>query len=234
MNVLCPSCLGGRSKERSFHLYPDGSGKGRCYRASCGWKGSYDGLVPSAQPVIHTTARESLRSTHRHWLLSRVGPEVVRRLDAFSGGSRIGLPVLSPLGVDVGHVLRAVDGSRPKYVSEMPAGYKLGAWYGSACGADVVLVEDQLSAACIAEYSCGTLTAIALLGHALHQELTVELSKRNIATVKLALDRDAKHKAVESYLKARAILDIDLVMLPDDVKNLHKEQVLDILECTES
>lgn len=250
-NVLCPSCGGGRSKERSLHVFTNDAGRtcGVCYRASCGWSGAYDGDVPHAEPRKVETSREPLSSTHRQWLVGRVGAEPLSRLHAFSAssrgtsaaGSRIGLPVFSPLGVEAGYTLRAVErGVVPKYLTVLHSKpYNLGAWYQGTCTAavealksksftaraTVVLVEDQLSAAYLSTHTA--LTAVALLGHTIHQDLAVYLSKQTARAV-LALDPDATRNAVKNYLSLRAILDIQLITIRDDLKNLPVEEMKDV------
>ena len=174
MNILCPSCAGGRTKERSFHLWSDraGSPMGTCYRASCGYTGPADRIAPVREDFV-PTSREPLGEPQRAWVLSQVLPPVVRRLGAFSDGPRLGLPVYSPSGVDVGHVSRSIDGSRPKAITSTPVGYALGSWYTGANSSCAVLVEDQLSAASVPVYT--QYTGVALLGCNISDQLIAEL-----------------------------------------------------------
>ena len=225
MNILCPSCNGGRTRERSFHLWTNRAGApmGTCYRASCGYVGPADRFAPA--PVDPEPApREPLGSTHRDWLLRRVLPPVVRRLGAFSDGPRLGLPVYSPSGEDVGHVSRAVDGSRPKALDHTPVGYALGSWYTGAKSV-AVLVEDQLSAASVPVYT--QYTGVALLGTNISDQLANHLRKRKVI---LALDPDALERATKLYFKYRSVMDIRLARIQDDLKNLTPQQRAEQLE----
>jgi hypothetical protein len=145
----------------------------------------------------------------------------VRRLHAFSDEERIGLPVFSPEGIETGWTLRSISKS-PKYLPLYDPDYKLGSWYGSPSGT-ILLVEDQLSAA---KYNDVTgATAVALLGCTLPQQLAVYLSDNRLSAA-LALDRDALHKDAKAYLKYRSILDMRIVTIRDDVKNLNDDEVL--------
>lgn len=222
VHSICPACGGGRTRERSLHTFSaNGLVTGKCYRASCGWYGRVDGpLAPQIECKV-ATSREPLRAEHEAWLVGRVGSVAASRLGAFSDGSRIGLPVLSPLGEDMGATLRAVSGS-PKYLSVVQSRYNLGAWYGCH-RSSVVLVEDQLSAVYCNTHVPNT-TAVALLGHTVHKELAVYLAERNIKVL-LALDPDARKQEVKNYLALRSILDIQLLAIPDDLKNLSIEDM---------
>lgn len=226
MNILCPVCNGGASGKKSFHLWKDRAGRtmGKCYRATCGYVGPSACDVPQAARRAETVQvpRESLGSTHRQWLVGRVGQSVIRRLGAFSDGLRLGLPVYGPDGCEVGYVSRAIDGSNPKAVSVVPVGYGLGSWYTGAQNSTVVLVEDQLSAASVPVHT--QCTGVALLGCSFNVQLIEHLLHRQ--NVLLALDPDAKHKAVQLFLKYRSTLpNLSLVFPRDDLKNLPPEEI---------
>lgn len=219
--IICPSCGGGRTKEKSYQVFPDG--RGRCFRASCGYYGKAD---PSDVPSPSTwngprSHGEALSEEHRRWLVGRIGEKATRRLGAFSEGSRIGLPVYSPEGIEVGWMLR---GSSPKYLSVLDPAYKLGSWYGLP-GSSVLLVEDQLSSC---YYNSSTeKTAVALLGCTISKDLALYLASKRIKA-RIALDRDALHKDVRAYLQYRSILDIEIVPIRDDVKNLSVQEIREL------
>lgn len=231
MRTLCPHCQGGSSSERSCVVFPaQRTGKliAKCYRASCPtsgtafpWGDSYSEREKDYSPK---TSREPLRSTHRQWLVGRVGDECVRRLHAFSERSRVGLPVYSPLGEDVGCVLRAIDGSLPKAITQTEDGYTLGSWYGVPQSA-VLAVEDQLSA-CYASLYTGKRT-VALLGHTVCTDL-VKYLYTNSLSLTLALDSDALSSASNQIKQLRSYIDIDLLVLHKDLKNLSVEELVQL------
>lgn len=208
-NVLCPSCDGGRTREKSLYVW-DSSGVtyGKCYRASCGWSGRVDGLLTVSNPAPKPRSKgEPLCSTQREYLIGRVGVGAFNRLGAFSVGSRVGLPIYSPLGSQVGLVRRSFTGDTPKALTELDDSYELkSSWYNN--GPRIVLVEDQLSAACCAAYS--EFTGVALLGCTLSPQLANHLAGRDVS---ICLDQDATRVAVGLSLRWRGVLDLRVVPL---------------------
>ena len=57
----CPFCKGGPSRERSFDMNVDG-GVGRCWRQSCGWRGSHVTFVAEFLGIAYDKAKQMMDS----------------------------------------------------------------------------------------------------------------------------------------------------------------------------
>lgn len=234
--LLCPSCSGGASHERSLSMYriwPHIVLK--CYRAAkCGFTARipYADGEPTAThlPPANHFRGETCRPGKqlRRYLRDRYGIEyeaVERfRLRQVVDMKAVYLPVFGPNGETRGGVVRRFDGWDRKAQSYKT---KLGpwmAWYDHAVPDRVplVVVEDQLSA--IRCWQLGY-NAVSLLGTQLSAEKVAELSKYNRyeQPVTLALDGDVWNTACD-YARRYAFIS-DVKLLHEDLKDISDSEI---------
>lgn len=132
------------------------------------------------------------------------------------------MPVRGYEGEELGVMLRALDGRKPKAVSHTEKGVM--AWYINHTTPGIIIVEDQLSAVRASRY----LSSVALLGTNLSEERVAEIRKTRNSPVYLALDNDAISSAVKYVVKYRSVLPLQLVRLDKDIKD-HSAEELDVL-----
>lgn len=128
------------------------------------------------------------------------------------------MPVRGYEGEELGVMLRALDGRKPKAVSHTEKGAI--AWYVNRITPGVIIVEDQLSAVRASDF----LTSVALLGTNLSDERVMEIKKAGLGPVYLALDNDAVASAVKYVVKYRGVLPMQLVRLDKDIKDMTHEE----------
>lgn len=210
--LLCPSCQGGRSGERSLGFRREGFlAWFTCFRAGCG----YRALVPMAGglevrppdfkprpytgPLVGPTLGLICAMERRYGLTYATVDRYMRvpedrHVRDESTPRAVYMPVLSPYGEDRGGVLRYLDGTKPKTVSYLTTSQPKLAWYirdALPKLAPLVVVEDQISA-----MRCRQLgyNAVALMGTQINDEKAREI--RGDRPTLLALDKDAFPKAV--------------------------------------
>ena len=225
--VVCPSCGGGRSKERSCLVY-DRSGVQfyRCFRASCEHpRGLYSGVADlTVQRVVRWPDVGLLPSNRMRWLadkfhltnddLSRLRPMWIEK------DSRFWYPITDERGAANGGVARSYW-TTPKSLT-FTDNWGMGAWYSNITSSSVWLVEDQVSACKMAQHH----TTVALLGVGLSSQLARHLATLNKQVV-VALDGDALSVAVKLSEKLQgAGCNTSVVFLEKDIKNLYPEEVL--------
>jgi len=240
--LLCPSCFGGKSGERSLSVFRNEGGHGaKCHRASCGWgmfKPGIAGLVPdppSFTPRPYPNPVTAPDPDNAIWELLRVPvmERTVRLASMLGVHSRYGVPL--EIVWDVrdydwrvrGHVSRKYPGKEVRTWKGEP-----GPWYsyhGFNRTRTLWLVEDQVSAAQIA-LAGGN--AIALLGCELSLEGQLELGAylRRLEGIfftgrpqtKVALDPDAFDNGVCLTKELTSRLGYDTMFQPllNDPKDL--------------
>ena len=231
----CPSCGGGVSGDRSLSVSrKDGVLLWICYRATCRFAGSSgrstagtvsNTSVPSSRAVAgRWIARDadSLPVEIREMLSTRysIDPSLAARggFGWSATDSRLTMPVRSYEGEELGVMLRALDGRKPKVVSHTEKGAM--AWYTNHTTPGIIIVEDQLSAVRASRY----LSSVALLGTNLSEERVAEIRRTRNSPVYLALDNDAIVSAVRYVIKYRSTLPMQLVRLDKDIKDMTHEE----------
>lgn len=244
--VICPACLGGQSKERSFRLaeYP-GRIVGSCFRASCGWRYFGNGDIEDTGPAAPVTnpyigALSALGRADRDFFFGRYGnPDHAQQTD----DGHYALPVRDVNHVETGVVIRRPPpdaplaqyrtyGTLPKARTHRAVDAPLLAWYGQGHyvepGPTALLVEDQLSA--IRASWFGNVTAVALLGTQLTRD-KVSLLQRSVQHIVLALDADASALAFQHARDwGHAFKSFRVLVLKEDLKDAPLRDFVEALD----
>lgn len=201
LKELCPKCGGGESKDKAFSISRDSTGYlyWRCFRASCGYRGSTGGGSKGRR----TASRECTP------LEAKLVPLIEEQIDYFSDEYGVdehvntifwcpereafAFVIRNAVGSTIGHQLRWYDGRKPK--SESYPVSKTGpflAYYGASENERVVVVEDPLSA--LKVKSTGV-RSCALLGTHIDYERAYEIRATSEHLI-LALDRGTLNLAL--------------------------------------
>lgn len=231
---LCPKCGGGSDKEKSFCLSKDVSGYlfWRCFRASCGYRGSTGG----GSKGTRTASREA--TPFRAAIL----PLTEEQTDYFSDeygvdqvNSRLGyapeidgfvFTVRGPSQQILGHHVRWFDGRRERARSypEVRA-IPFMSWYSpeyAKYGHPIIVVEDCLSAMKTA--SIGS-TTVALLGTLMDYERAFALREVSSKLV-IALDKGTLPLAISYRDKFSHMFDsVTVWCLDKDLKYVTRERI---------
>lgn len=229
---VCPFCGGGRTREKSFVVVNEGGVlKYICHRASCGKAGIGEPGLTACKAERYVAPWPSTRTPGKSELsvlrdkyhlsdgdLSRLRPLACK--DEY-GHPRWWYPIFGPHGSTHGGVARTLESIRPKSLTFIEEGYKLGSWYVRDGADTVVLVEDQVSAARLG----GHITTVALMGCHLNDTLMLFLAKHT-KHLKIALDYDALDKAVKMADKVGPYFHTTQVLaVPKDFKNMTSEEL---------
>ena len=227
--VVCPSCGGGRTKERSCLVFDrDGVQLYRCFRASCEHpRGIYSGTVDltSVQRVVRWPDVGLLPSHRMRWAadkfhLTNDDLSRLRPMWTADHGGRYWYPITDERGAANGGVARSYW-TTPKSLTFTDS-WGMGAWYACPSSDCIWLVEDQVSACKMAQHH----TTVALLGVGLSSQLARHLATLGKPVV-VALDGDALGVAVKLSEKLQgAGCTTSVVFLERDIKALTKEEVL--------
>jgi hypothetical protein len=251
-NVMCPSCHGGDSREKSFRLWRTndfGGVRGRCWRASCSYALTM-GVRPEAGSVAAAPQAPALRpytggiyplpADEVTWFRHRYGYEP---REVFQDGYGLYvLPIYGPFSDLRGYILRqphkgsAIHKTHyigPKAVTYRHIAAPMQAWYRrTGCAGVAVLVEDQLSAMKVAQQA--RMTAVALLGTALTAEKVADLQQR-VKRVVIALDPDATSIAFDHARKwGQAFESCRVMVLKEDIKDARTDTWIDALHRIEA
>lgn len=237
-NVVCPFCNGGDERDKSFSVRRyDTVIYYQCYRAKCGERGIIPtvvgGFIPESRPkkIRKYYGKSNAISPKQEQYIQ----ELWGLLPVELSSNRIGVddesgdlvfPLFTIEGYDAGHLLRRMDGRKPKTLTfwseDVPtATFPRRASITASC----IIVEDIPSAIKAARY----ISSCALLGTNLSEDV-VKLLSNNFRTVYLALDNDATEKALK-YKKKYSLAFSELIVVPlvkGDIKNL-SDMVLDEL-----
>lgn len=228
---VCPFCGGGRTKERSFVAINEGGViRYICHRGSCGKKGVWlsdsevgatiakENKYVAPWPHKFSPTKPELKAFAEKYRLSdddlsRLRP--MRCVDE-NKNPRWWYPIFGPHGSVHGGQARSLAGVRPKSLTFLEDGYKLGSWYVCDGAESVVLVEDQVSAAKLG----GIITSVALLGCHLNDTLMLFLAKHT-KHLKIALDYDALDKATKMAERVAPYFHtVQVIPLTTDIKNM--------------
>lgn len=241
VRTVCPFCGGGRTRERSFVATNDGvQTKYICHRGTCGKTGVWDSstagtgmptgtqlALPSRKvaapwPALKAPTEQELSDYAAKYNMAPLDMARLRpqKCVYHLGEERWWYPVFGPHGSEHGGIGRSFTNA-PKSLTHIEEGYKLGSWYVKDGAETVALVEDQVSAARMAQH----VTTVALLGCHLNADL-LTLLIRHTKHLKIALDYDALDKAVALAAKVSPYFRTTQVLsLPCDIKNMTKEQL---------
>jgi hypothetical protein len=234
--IACPKCCPSTADMAMSILVDPPTIKAVCHRASCGFKYSnvtyrnvQSEVLPSrARPYtgeLHTLDESDLIWFAERFHLPRKVLGAVRKSDG-----RYMLPIVGPEGSRRGWVSRRPwDGSplsecgdqdrSPKVLTYMDIDAPVQSWHvlGHQSLEIAVLVEDQISAMCVANnsYVC----AVALLGTGVNEKKISEI-QRHARHIIIALDSDATGQAFSHARKWGAAFDsCRVVILQRDIKD---------------
>lgn len=240
---LCPVCRGGESGEHTLSVSKrETSLLWICHRASCGFKGVTGSprhygertRIPSTRGVFgRQIARESgVIPTEIRSLLA----ERYRITDTHAArfglgwtndteqGERLVIPIKDYYGEVTGSVLRAFNGALPKAKTHTEQGAI--AWFTNPATTSCIIVEDCLSAIRASDY----LTSVALLGTNFNDNMAQEIADAGLSPVYMALDADAYNKAVKYVMKHRSSLNMRLLRLAKDIKDMTTDELSSLME----
>ncbi len=249
--LMCPSCGGGLSADRSFSIEREAQRANYCcHRSSCGWKGSVNmsalavSEIPKRakwepEPIkmleLPDDAKQILKDRY-HFSVD----EILLSRSKWSDSNKLVLPIIDRFSNTVGYVLRSLDGSLPKSKIFMtrPENPCM-AWYPKQHGfkhlysltEPVLIVEDQLSAIRASKY----ITAVALLGTHISDHKLSEIKKTGTSSVVLALDEDATSKSAGYVTRLSGLFDrVRMRYLKKDLKDCTDEELVDVLDLKET
>jgi len=245
--MLCPFCEGGASKEVSLSVTRDSKYLVLylCHRTKCGRRGAItafgagiDALTPSdprkftpnlySRPISALEIQD-LEYLNVKWHLDLDDMHDVgwAKASMEEGFLPLIMPVFSPTGACRGHVLRIQRKDDSKDVKS----YKIldepwCCWYRSI-DANVVVVEDQISALRASEYT----TSCAMLGTGLNTEKIEEILRvAGAGRIWLAFDKDATGEAFNYLRRYRPYCpNLNVLMLQKDIKNMTDSELKKLL-----
>ena len=242
-HLLCPACHGGSSHELSFVVTRHGHYLFfMCYRNGCGVRGRVtpNGPILSAprkRPVRRYKGAPVPMSTPTLERLSaklHLDERTIRtqgwKWDAED--QRIYMPVYNHVGQQTGAVLRSYS-KIPKAISYMEDGYDDAPKIHFPLQSTkenydpLVLVEDIPSAVRLSHY----VPAAALMGTHLADNVAQELVRIGTRALYIALDADAKGKAIDLRNQYRLLFPaIHVIFLEQDVKDMTDGQFRELLD----
>ena len=242
-HAMCPACGGGRNREQSFVV----TRHGRflffmCYRNSCGVRGK---VTPNG-PLLSEPRRRPVRryygdpvplpTSSRQWLSRRLHLDERAmfvqgwRQDKVNG--RTYMPIFNHTGVQTGCVLRSWI-EVPKAITYFEDGYddapKIHFPIQNTREGFVplVLVEDIPSSVRISEF----IPCAALMGTHLAPEVVQYLARIGASRLVIALDADAKKKAIDMRNKYRLLFNqIDIMFIEKDVKDMNEKEFKEFID----
>lgn len=229
---LCPKCGGGATKEKAFSISKDTKGYlyWRCFRSSCGYKGSTGGgtkgpRARSREPKILSADLVALVEDQTDYFSDEYGVDQIAdeilwcpEREAFA------FPIKASSGGTIGHQLRWYDGRKPKSESYPGArNVPFIAHYPNNAQHGVVVVEDPLSA--LKVRSAGVY-AVALLGTNMDFERAYEIRVLSGSLV-MALDKGTLPLALSYRDKFSSVFDkITIWSLDKDLKYVTRERII--------
>lgn len=238
--IVCPTCGGGSSSERSLSLSKtDGTVLWNCHRATCDERGAHGGGASNfvrtkqegseprkARITPYDGELEPLTPEWESYLHDVVGftaehLEIARPMYA-TEEHRIAWPVFSPLGYRRGWVLRSYDKSeRTKSLTRMDREEPHLSWYRRVNNTSCVVVEDAPSAVRAALYT----DSVALCGTGCNLDYAGEIAA-HYRNVVWALDADATDQSIKLMRKHALLFENSSVLvLEQDMKDMEEEEL---------
>lgn len=244
VRIVCPTCGGGSSKERSLSLRrTEGTVLWNCHRASCnergasGDRGSYfvrtkqeDSEPRRARITPYEGELVHLPEEWLDYLEEKIGWTTEHmakgRAMLAAGEDRVAYPIFSPLGYRRGWVLRSYDPSeRTKTLTRMDVEEPHLSWYRHVNNASCVVVEDIPSAVRASLYT----DSVALCGTGCNREYAMEIAA-HYKDVVWALDADATDQAIRLMRKYALLFESSRVLtLENDLKDTEEKELCVIL-----
>lgn len=238
--VVCPTCGGGSTKERSLSLTKeDGNLLWHCFRANCsekGGKGVGKSLIRISKglpgpPIKDIGPLTDLSWSWEQWFRFKMQWEdkhFERARPKLTRDNRVAYPIYGPARQRKGYVARGYHGQKPKALTYLNPGMCKTSWYGIdqyPREHKLLIVEDIPSAIRGADY----LTTVALQGTSLDVEARREMA-RFATRVYIALDADATVQALK-MAKQLGIMFHFVAVLPltKDIKDSSQDELDELL-----
>ena len=236
IRTQCPSC---NAREKSLSLTREGDAVlYYCFRATCGASGAtgsrrltrtsndnvvkrkrctpFEGDTFEAPEEWHDYLKESVGFTEWHMRKSRA---------AVTADGRVAYPILNPLGIRRGWVLRAYDGSVPKALTRMDIEAPHTSYYVKEGSNTFILVEDIPSAVRVSKFC----SSLAICGTGMSPDAVQELSNTTRRVI-WALDADATGEAIKQHKNNRIYFESSRVLtLPKDFKDMTDTEIKEVL-----
>lgn len=231
-SLVCPFCNGGSSGDKSFSVKrEDYHVLYICHRASCGAQGRVSTRSVAAKSHLRKNrvwaVPSQIEPEHEQFIRRRynLNDEEYRRADIgwvssyspFPKG-RAYIPINNYLGQTRGFVARDLYGEQsPKALTMLfrPEDGKSG-WYYRSRKDIVVVVEDCFSAIRLSSYC----TSVFLNGTTISEVDVRDLRTIPHGNIYLCLDRDATRSAIKQALALRGSVNITVVPLEKDIKDM--------------
>lgn len=250
--LICPSCGGGRTRETSFSVrrLDALTCTFKCYRATC----DYHGRLSGTTCFVATTQRVDGRGRDQHegfcgavqpvgtdWMSELCEWTLVGRREVSEygfmeevDGGRLVVPIRGPYGEERGVQLRRSRRHRSTTHADRDYRTSDGTWMGwyrplrlgGRKEGPVVLVEDVLSAACVAQAG---FTSASLMGSHISMDAILEASRvASGGPVCIALDRDASGKAIRAVSRFECVASSPLraLILDKDLKYVERTTIM--------
>lgn len=244
--TVCPTCEGGRYKERSYSvgLSDDGVLWGKCWRASCGftwslndsskWLTNLDVVIPKKEEKkfewpVAAVSEEMLKEVINEsklgyiWSIHEINALCsYKKFLYLTKEHRLVLQLISKRsGVTIdynGYVHSSIPGEANKYrkTNLVSGGCALGI-FNRCDGNCVVLVEDWFSAA---RLFIANKSSATLCGTELNQAKIDQLKAAGFTSGTLCLDYDASDKAIELARKWAPYFPLKVHLIPKDFKDM--------------
>lgn len=238
--IICPTCGGGRTKERSLSISVDEAGTARwhCFRAACPESGtrSQGRLVRTRHTPHEQTARpyrgelQPLDEAWEEFLAEKIGwtqqhIAMARPRYAVEDG-RVAMPIYGPTGARRGWALRSYSGAEPKALTRMDVPEPHMSYYRFHGPEDLVLVVEDIPSAVRAGMY---VNAVSLCGTGAGPDYVNEIAE-HYRRVVWALDADALGLAVERHRENALMFDESSVCVLDkDIKDMAEDEVAALL-----
>jgi len=246
IKMVCPFCHGGQSGEAKFYLtkdYDTGILLYCCHRASCAANGRLGGnhggavaAAPKHKPFtpwddswFRPITAESVAGVGLGMVLGYLDKypwtAKLRTLQWDHQTRRLATPYHNYMGYKSGYVLRSLTGGKPKtLIARLTDREPVIDWYTN--GEDVqndrlILVEDQQSAARLAVSGNKSL---ALLGITPSNAMLEKVFDAEPKKVWIALDPGAERAAFKIHRRLFAIVDTQIALLRQDIKDMGAEE----------
>ena len=234
LRVVCPTCGGGSTEEKSLVITrgEDGHLVWVCHRATCPTKGGNGGGLVIAESTkkprkIYTGTTVPLSDSLRERLVELWGVVDPAHWYWSPEYGRLAMSVRSPKYMHRGWVLRDIHGrSKLKALTYIDEGEESLSWYRKDQTSGTVLVEDIPSAVRSSQH----VNAVALLGTGVGLTKAQEIAEYAPRPIIVALDQDATSESFRVVMRYRMLWDNpQVMMLTKDIKNMTNEQVQKLL-----
>ena len=235
LRIVCPTCDGGSTQEKSLVITrsEDGHLVWVCHRATCPTKGGDGGgsiITQSTKKTkkVYTGTTVPLSDSLRERLIELWGVSDPAHWYWSPEYHRLAMSIRSPKYMHRGWVLRDLSGrSKLKALTYIDEGEESLSWYKLNPNAPTVVVEDIPSA--VRATMCGV-NAVALLGTGVGLSKASEIATHASKPIIVALDQDATTESFRVVMKYRLLWENpEILMLSKDIKNMTSHEVQKLL-----